>query len=75
MKIAIIGAGASGLFAGSLLCEKHEITMFDKNEKCGKKLYITGKGRCNITNNCDKETFFNNVVNGKKFMFSCINQF
>ena len=75
MKIAIIGAGASGLFAGSLLCEKYEITMFDKNEKCGKKLYITGKGRCNITNNCDKETFFNNVVNGKKFMFSCINQF
>ena len=75
MKIAIIGAGASGLFAGSLLCKKHEITMFDKNEKCGKKLYITGKGRCNITNNCDKETFFNNVVNGKKFMFSCINQF
>lgn len=75
MKIAIIGAGASGLFAGSLLCENHEITMFDKNEKCGKKLYITGKGRCNITNNCDKETFFNNVVNGEKFMFSCINQF
>ena len=74
MKIAIIGAGASGLFAGGLLGNKYEVTIFDKNEKCGKKLYITGKGRCNLANDCEKEVFFNNVVNGNKFMFSAINQ-
>lgn len=74
MKIAIIGAGASGLFAGGLLANKYDVTIFDKNEKCGKKLFITGKGRCNLANNCDKEVFFNNIVNGKKFMFSSISQ-
>ncbi len=75
MKIAIIGAGASGLLAGGILSQKHEVVIFDKNEKCGKKLYITGKGRCNLTNNCSKEEFLNNVVSGEKFMFSSINQF
>ena len=74
MKIAIIGAGASGLFAGGVLSEKHEVTIFDKNEKCGKKLYITGKGRCNLTNNCSQEQFLANTVNGSKFMFSSIHQ-
>lgn len=57
MKIAIIGGGASGLMAGGFLAEKgHEVTIFDANEKCGKKIYITGKGRCNLTNNCDTQT-------------------
>lgn len=74
MKIAIIGAGASGLFAGGVLSEKHEVTIFDKNEKCGKKLYITGKGRCNLTNNCSQEQFLASTVNGSKFMFSSIHQ-
>lgn len=75
MKIAIIGAGPAGLLAGGFLSFNHEVHIFDKNEKCGKKLYITGKGRCNLTNNCNKDEFFNNVVNGKKFMYSSINQF
>lgn len=74
MKIAIIGAGASGLFAGGILSQRHEVTIFDKNEKCGKKLYITGKGRCNLTNNCSQEQFLSNTVNGSKFMFSSIHQ-
>lgn len=74
MKIAIIGAGASGLFAGGILSQRHEVTIFDKNEKCGKKLYITGKGRCNLTNNCSQEQFLSNTVNGSKFMFSSIRQ-
>ena len=74
MKIAIIGAGASGLFAGGILSQRHEVTIFDKNEKCGKKLYITGKGRCNLTNNCSQEQFLSNTVNGNKFMFSSIHQ-
>ncbi|MBO5022629.1 MAG: NAD(P)/FAD-dependent oxidoreductase [Clostridia bacterium] len=76
MKIAIIGGGASGLMAGGFLVEKgHEVTIFDANEKCGKKIYITGKGRCNLTNNCDTQTYLSNVVNGEKFMFSAINGF
>ncbi len=75
MKIAIIGAGASGLLAGGFLSQEHDVTIFDKNEKCGKKLYITGKGRCNLTNDCDEERFLANVVNGKKFMMSSIHAF
>ena len=76
MRIAIVGAGASGLMAGGFLSLYGEdVVIFDGNEKSGKKLYITGKGRCNVTNNCSKEEYFENVVNGKKFMMSAINQF
>ncbi len=76
VKVAIIGGGASGLFvAGKLTQAKIETYIFDGNEKFGKKIYITGKGRCNVTNNCDKENYLKNVVRGKKFMYSAINQF
>jgi len=46
------------------------VTLLEKNEKLGKKIYITGKGRCNVTNNCDPETFFANIVSNEKFMYS-----
>ncbi len=76
MKIAIIGGGASGLMAGGFLAKKgYDVCIFDSNEKCGKKIYITGKGRCNVTNNTDIEGYLQNVVNGKKFMMSAINGF
>lgn len=76
MKVAIIGGGASGLMTGGLLSHNgFDVTIFDKNEKCGKKIYITGKGRCNLTNNCGKEEYLNNVVHGSKFMMSAINGF
>ena len=76
MNIAIIGGGASGLMAGGFLTQNgHNVTIFDGNEKCGKKLYITGKGRCNVTNNCSIEDYLSNVVHGKKFMLSAINNF
>ena len=75
MKIAIIGGGASGLMSGGFLSQQHDVVIFDGNEKLGKKLFITGKGRCNLTNDCDSETFFENVINGQKFMFSSFNQF
>ena len=52
MKIVIIGAGAAGLSAACAADKNNEIILLDKNEKIGKKIYITGKGRCNITNNC-----------------------
>ena len=75
MRVAIIGAGAGGLFVGANLSGKVDAVIFDGNEKAGKKIYITGKGRCNLTNNCDKEKYLDNVVNGKKFMMSAISQF
>lgn len=76
MKVAIVGAGASGLFLGGLLSNSEtDVTIFDGNEKCGKKIFITGKGRCNITNACDNETYLSNIVNGEKFMRSAISKF
>lgn len=48
----------------------NQVTVLEKNEKAGKKIYITGKGRCNITNACDVEELFNNVVTNKKFLYS-----
>lgn len=75
MKIAVIGAGAAGLFVAGLLADEHEVNVFDKNEKVGKKLYITGKGRCNITNLCEVEDFLKNVVRGEKFLRSALNGF
>lgn len=48
----------------------HQVTLLEKNEKLGKKLFITGKGRCNLTNACDTETFFEHIMSGRKFMYS-----
>lgn len=70
-KILIIGGGAAGMAAAVFLGEKkHQVHVFEKNEKLGKKLFITGKGRCNITNTCDDETFFKSVVTNSKFLYS-----
>lgn len=70
-KILIIGGGAAGMAAAVFLGEKnHQVHLFEKNEKLGKKLFITGKGRCNITNTCDEETFFKSVVTNSKFLYS-----
>lgn len=70
-KIIIIGGGAAGMFASVFLAEKgHQVYVFEKNEKLGKKLFITGKGRCNVTNDCDTETFFESVVSNPKFLYS-----
>ena len=64
-KILIVGGGA--VFLGE---KHHQVHLFEKNEKLGKKLFITGKGRCNITNTCDDETFFKSVVTNSKFLYS-----
>lgn len=76
MKVIVIGGGASGMI--SAIMQKtlgHEVVLIEKNEKLGKKLYITGKGRCNLTNDCDVQEFLQNVVNNSKFMLSSINAF
>lgn len=76
MKVAIIGGGAAGLFAAGLISKKgHDVTIFDGNEKTGKKLFITGKGRCNFTNDCDRETFLSNMIRGDKFFQSALSRF
>ncbi|MFI3167990.1 MAG: NAD(P)/FAD-dependent oxidoreductase [Bacillota bacterium] len=71
MKIAIVGGGASGVFCGiHAKNDKNQVVIFEKNEKLMKKLFITGKGRCNITNDCEKEEFFRAVLRNPKFLMS-----
>lgn len=70
-KIIVIGAGAAGMMAAcrASQCGAH-VLLLEKNEKTGKKIYITGKGRCNLTNACDTEELFANVVHNPKFLYS-----
>ncbi len=72
-KVFVIGGGAAGCMAayGAAMCG-HAVTLIEKNEKLGKKIYITGKGRCNFTNACDVEDFFKNVVSNPKFLYSAL---
>lgn len=75
-NVAIIGAGASGLMAAYAAgCQGAKVTVFEKNEKAGKKIYITGKGRCNVTNACDPRDFQSNVVTNPKFMYKSFSAF
>lgn len=70
-KVLVIGGGAAGMFAAVFAARNgHEVHIFEKNEKLGKKLFITGKGRCNITNASDMETLFSAVVTNPKFLYS-----
>lgn len=75
MKIAIIGGGPAGMMCAIKAAENHGVTIFEKNEKLGKKLFITGKGRCNLTNYCDEREFLKNMVNNSNFMYSSIYSF
>lgn len=76
MKIAVIGGGAAGLMAAWAAADAGaSVTLFEKNEKCGKKIYITGKGRCNVTNDCDEREYLSHVVNGSKFLTGAVYAF
>jgi hypothetical protein len=76
MKTIIIGAGAAGLMCAALCnTSNNQVILIDKNEKTGKKLFITGKGRCNITNACDAEEFMSNIITNSRFMYSSYNAF
>ena len=71
MRAAIIGGGAAGMYAAVMLAQAgHSVTIYEKNEKLGKKLFITGKGRCNLTNNCEVEELMKHVVTNPKFLYS-----
>lgn len=72
-KIIVIGAGPAGMMAAiTAAWAGAEVTLLEKNEKTGKKLFITGKGRCNVTNACDTEDLFHNVMEHEKFLYSAI---
>ena len=78
-RVIVVGGGAAGMFAAIAAAENgHTVTLLEKNEKLGKKLYITGKGRCNITNAADMDTLFANVMTNPRFLYSafyaCDNQ-
>ena len=75
MKIGIIGGGPAGMMCAIKAGEKHDVVLFEKNEKLGKKLFITGKGRCNLTNYTDEKDFMKNLVRNPSFMFSSIYSF
>lgn len=75
-QVIVVGGGAAGMMAAYASAESgHKVLLLEKNEKLGKKIYITGKGRCNVTNSADKEQFFRNVVTNSKFLYSSIYQF
>ena len=75
-KVLIIGGGAAGMMAGIAAgYNGNEVHIFEKNEKLGKKLFITGKGRCNITNASSIENHFANILKNEKFLYSAIYTF
>lgn len=70
-KVLIIGGGAAGMMAAVAAGENgHEVWLYEKNDRLGRKLFITGKGRCNITNAGDMETLFASVMSNPKFLYS-----
>lgn len=75
MKTAVVGAGPAGLIAAATAATDSDVTLFERNEKPGKKLYITGKGRCNVTNLCSPREFLEKVVRNPKFLYSAIYSF
>ncbi|NMD38264.1 MAG: NAD(P)/FAD-dependent oxidoreductase [Christensenellaceae bacterium] len=75
-NVVIVGAGAAGLIAALFASQNgNNVLLLEKNEKCGKKIYITGKGRCNVTNLCDNNAFMANVVTNPKFLYPGLNAF
>ncbi len=75
-RIGIIGAGAAGLFAAGIAASsENSVLVFEKNKKAGKKLLITGKGRCNITNNCSLDELMANIPGNGRFLYSVFNKF
>lgn len=75
-KIAVIGGGAAGMMAaGTATLYGAEVTIFENTDRLGKKLAITGKGRCNVTNNCTTQEFLENVTKNPRFLYASLNAF
>lgn len=75
-KVAVIGGGPAGMMAAIAASDAGaKVTLYEKNEKLGKKLFITGKGRCNLTNACEITSFFENIPRNPKFLYSAVYSF
>lgn len=74
-NVVIIGGGPAGMMAGISAAKKHKVTLIEKNEKLGKKMYITGKGRCNVTNAKDIGDFFEYIPGNSNFLYSSLYTF
>ncbi len=75
-KIIVIGGGAAGMMAAITAAEQGaDVVLLEKNEKLGKKIYITGKGRCNVTNACETEELLKNIVTNRRFLYSALYSF
>ena len=73
MKVCVVGGGAAGMMSAIELAKGGvDVVLLEKNEKLGKKIFITGKGRCNVTNDCEIQEMFDNVVRGEKFLKSAL---
>ncbi|MGL4989975.1 MAG: NAD(P)/FAD-dependent oxidoreductase [Sarcina sp.] len=71
-KVIVIGAGPAGMMAAIKAAQKHSVILVDGNEKIGKKLFITGKGRCNVTNSKDISEFFDYIPGNPHFLYSAL---
>src|SRR5699024_3245992 len=75
-NICIIGAGPAGIIAAGMAASRGKnVTLIERNDRIGKKLFITGKGRCNITNSAPIEDFFDNIIRNKNFLYSSFYSF
>ena len=75
-SVIVVGGGAAGMMAAvSAARNGADVLLFEKNDRLGKKLRITGKGRCNVTNDCDKNEFLSNVASNSKFLFAALSRF
>jgi len=76
MKVIVIGGGAAGIMAAIGAAEYgSQVLLLEQNEKLGKKIYITGKGRCNVTNNCPPSELMNHVIRNPRFLYSAFDAF
>ena len=76
MRVLVVGGGPAGMMAAIQAAKQgNAVTLLEQNEKLGKKLFITGKGRCNVTNDCDVTELFDSVVSNKKFLYSAFYSF
>lgn len=75
-KVLIVGAGAAGLMAaGAAVRQGHQVTVLEHMDKPGQKILVTGKGRCNVTNDCPAEEFLRHVRTNPRFLFSSLGSF
>jgi len=74
--LVVVGGGAAGMLAAGMVAKRGaKVLLFERNEKLGRKLFITGKGRCNLTNNCSISEVLDNIPTGNKFLYSALNGF